>query len=195
MQKVVNLINFTGWSFILFHVSLQLLIDPIAWKTADISLDVFILKLLQTFAGLSELILILLRVSKGNLIASFFQNLGRLSVALYYTSNETDRLSFAIMVIMWSISDANRSLFYLFKSPITALMRYNMFIVLYPVGVYGEMCVMNDFIKIHAQTISHELIVFTRCGQAAIIAGLIILYNYMLGVRRIKAKDNYGFQV
>ena len=146
----MNLINFTGWSFLLFHVGSQLLIDPIAWKTADISLDVFILKVIQTFAGLSELIFILLHISKGNLIASFFQNLGRLSVALYYTSNETDRLSFAIMVIMWSTSEANRSLFYLFKSPITAFMRYNFFIVLYPVGVYGEMCVMNDFIKIHA---------------------------------------------
>lgn len=35
-----------------------------------------------------------------------------------------------------------------------AIVRYNLFIVLYPVGVYAEMRVINDYIRRHAATLT-----------------------------------------
>ena len=182
----------TGWSFLLFHVGSQILLDPVAFRSADISLDVLVLVVVQAFQ-VCDLILILLGKSKGSLFGSFLQILGRNTVSAYFISTETNRIYFAIVVIIWAIADINRYIYYLFKTPITAFLRYNSFIVLYPVGVYGEMNVINDYIKINSETISHEKIMIIRCIQGMIIIGMIILYNYMLSSRKKQAKNNYGF--
>ena len=85
MEKVINLINFVGWSFLLFHVSIHLFIDPLSFKTADITIDVYTLAAIQLFQIL-DIVLILMGKSKGSLVGSFFQILGRLTVALFYIS-------------------------------------------------------------------------------------------------------------
>jgi very-long-chain (3R)-3-hydroxyacyl-CoA dehydratase len=54
------------------------------------------------------------------------------------------------MATMWSIADIVRNVYYINKSDTAAFLRYNLFIVLYPIGVYGEMRVINDYIKRHA---------------------------------------------
>ena len=192
MDKVINLVNFAGWSFLLFHVTISLLIDPHAFRTADITIDVYALAAIQLFQIL-DIVLILMGKSKGSLVGSFFQILGRITVALFYVSPDTDRLSFALMVIMWGIADINRYLYYLVKIRITAVLRYNCFLVLYPLGVYGEMRVINDYIKRNAETISYEMIMFTRFAQAMIVLGMLFLYNYMLGSRKRMVAKNYGF--
>ena len=192
MEKVINLVNFVGWTFLLFHVAFHLFIDPISFKTTDITIDVYALAAIQLFQ-LLDILLILMGKSKGSLVGAFFQILGRLTVALYFVSPQTDRLSFAILIIMWGIADMNRYLYYLIKTRITAMLRYNGFIFLYPLGVYGEMRVINDYIKLNAETLTHEGIVFIRCVQAMIIIGMLFLYNYMLNSRKKMIKKNYGF--
>ena len=55
--------------------------------------------------------------------------------------------TFFLMVLMWSFADTNRYLYYIFKNETSAMLRYNLFIILYPIGVVGEMFVINDYIK------------------------------------------------
>jgi len=137
MDKVINIINLGGWAFLLLHVGLQLFADPQSFVAGDISLDVLVLQAIQLFQ-ISDIILILLKISKGSIMGAFFQILGRNIVSLYFISAESDRLRFATVVVIWAMADVNRYLYYLFKtSPITGFLRYNSFLVLYPVGVYG----------------------------------------------------------
>ena len=103
---------------------------------------------------LIDIVLILVGMSKGSILGSIAQITGRLIVALYFLTPETDKLSFALMAIIWSIADINRYLYYITKNNITSFLRYNSFIILYPVGVYGEMRVINSFIKNNSVTLT-----------------------------------------
>ena len=62
-------------------------------------------------------------------------------------------------------------------------MRYNLFIVLYPVGVTGEMLVINNFIKRNVEWLTVDYINMIRVVQLGIIIGMIFLYFYMLSSR------------
>lgn len=117
-------------------------------------------------------------------MASFFQILGRLVVCLVFAEPESHHLKFAGMVVCWSIADINRYLYYLYKdNAITSFLRYNSFIVLYPVGVLCEMLVINDFIQRHAD-LQQEYVIVIRVIQTMIVGGMLFLYKYMLGSRR-----------
>ncbi len=80
MEKIVNIINFSGWLFLVFHVGIPLFWDPLSFSSIDISLDVHVLRLIQTFQ-IVDIILILIGKSKGSIVGSFFQILGRMIVA------------------------------------------------------------------------------------------------------------------
>jgi very-long-chain (3R)-3-hydroxyacyl-CoA dehydratase len=83
------------------------------------------------------------------------------------------------------MADVNRYLYYLFKNnSITGLLRYNSFLLLYPIGVLGEMLVINDYIKINAETLTDLHIHIIRFIQLSICVGMILLYRYMLSSRK-----------
>ena len=87
---------------------------------------------------LFDILLILLKKTKGSLLASLAQTAGRIAVAYIFMTPETDQKIFALTVIAWSVADVNRYLYYLFpRNSATILLRYNSFIVLYPIGIYG----------------------------------------------------------
>ena len=92
------------------------------------------IQVIQLFQ-ITDILLILLGKSKGSLVGAFFQILGRNIVALIFMQPESHKLKFAAVVILWAIADINRYLYYLFKNnSITAFLRYNSFLVLYPLG-------------------------------------------------------------
>jgi hypothetical protein len=154
MDKIVNIINLSGWAFLLAHVGVSLFLNRESFLSSDISLDVCVLQGIQLFQ-ISDIILILLGMSKGSVFGAFMQILGRNVVSLLFISAESDKLRFATVVIIWAMADINRYLYYLFKkNPITGFLRYNSFIVLYPIGVYGEMLIINDFIKRNAGSLT-----------------------------------------
>lgn len=97
-----------------------------------------------------DILLILIGMSKGSILGSVAQITGRLVVAIYYLTPETNPHCFAMMAIIWSIADVNRYLYYVIKSSITTFLRYNSFLVLYPIGIYAEMRVINDFLEKNA---------------------------------------------
>lgn len=55
------------------------------------------------------------------------------------------------------------------------------------------MRVINDYIKLNAETLSHEMILFIRFTQTMIVLGMLFLYNYMLKSRKRMVAKNYGF--
>jgi very-long-chain (3R)-3-hydroxyacyl-CoA dehydratase len=184
MEKVVNVISLAGWSYLLLGIGMQLFADRDAYLQSDISSDLCVLRWVQAFQAI-EIVLILIGKSKGSVVGAFFQILGRNILTLAFMSAETDRLRFATVVIIWSMADINRYLYYLFKDNLlTGFLRYNSFLLLYPAGVYGEMLVINDFIKINSETLSDGYLYAVRGIQASIIIGMLFLYKYMLNSRK-----------
>jgi C4-dicarboxylate transporter len=54
------------------------------------------------------------------------------------------------MAIMWGIADIIRYAYYINKNDATTFVRYHGFLILYPLGVWAEMKVINNYIKRHA---------------------------------------------
>lgn len=137
MDKVINIANLIGWSYLLTKVGFSVLTDHQSYANSDISLDLNLLRAIQLFQIL-DIVLIIIGKSKGSILGSFFQILGRNIVTLIFMQSESHKLKFAIVLIIWSIAEVNRYLYYIFKTNfITGLLRYNLFLVLYPIGVYG----------------------------------------------------------
>lgn len=135
-----------------------------------------------------DIVFILLGVSRGSIWGSIAQIAGRLLVALVYMSTNIAPIPIANVLIAWSIADLNRYLYYLFKSPITTWLRYNGFLLLYPIGIYGEMTVINDYLK--KTSLTENQVMMVRISQAVIMFGGLLLYLYMLG-NRDKAKKKH----
>ena len=153
------------------------------YLTSDISLSVIILRVVQGFQAV-DILLLLLGKTKGNLLASFFQILGRNFVALFVIEYGTNQMVFAGVVIVWSIADANRYLYYLYKNnPITGFLRYNSFLILYPLGGVAETLVFNNYFQRHPE-IPELHYYFFRTVNVIIILAIILLYTHMLKSRK-----------
>jgi hypothetical protein len=87
------------------------------------------------------------------------------------------------MALCWAFADMIRYLYYLIKNLLMAVLRYNMFIFLYPLGVWGEMRIANDYIKRNASTLSIQQIQIIRVIQAIILFGTFCLYIHMFRMR------------
>jgi hypothetical protein len=83
MDKVVNIVNLAGWSYLLLTVGLQVFLDRDSFLASDISTDVAILRGIQLFQ-IVDILLILIGKSKGSIAGAFFQILGRNIVTLIF---------------------------------------------------------------------------------------------------------------
>lgn len=80
MGNFFNVINVAGWASILALVAYKFVCNPILFFNEDITLEVALVALVQTFQIL-DIILILIGRSKGSLLGSIAQITGRLVVA------------------------------------------------------------------------------------------------------------------
>ena len=96
MASTIDLINLLAWMAVLFSTSFRLLMaltaqvdvikEPIPRvHTIDISMEVLILQVVQGFQVM-DIVLILLKKSKGSLLGSIAQITGRLVVAFGFLS-------------------------------------------------------------------------------------------------------------
>lgn len=124
ISTAINYINLFGWFAVLFTCTYKLFLcitEPIdisktpLIKNIDISFEVLLLQIVQGFQ-VFDLLLILIGISKGSLLSSLAQIVGRMIVAYAFVSEETERAYFFLMVLMWSFADANRYLYYIFKN-------------------------------------------------------------------------------
>jgi very-long-chain (3R)-3-hydroxyacyl-CoA dehydratase len=146
---IINKVSALGWLILLLLIQFKFLISPSLYSSQNILPEVYLLKFLQSFQ-LFDLILIILKKTSGSLPASIAQITGRLVVTWYFVEITTEHYAFAHMVTCWAIADLVKYLHYLFKNSVTKVLRYNLFIILYPIGVWGEMKVINDYIRRYA---------------------------------------------
>lgn len=183
MDKVVNIINLAGWTYLLINIEVELLFNLENYVATELDLTLLILRAVQLFQVV-DIVLILIGKSKGSAVAAFFQILGRNVVTLFLMEPQTNRLAFAGVLVIWSIADINRYLYYLFKNnSITAFLRYNSFLILYPVGGLAEMIVINNFVNRHPELETY-IVYAIRGIQASIITGVVVLYGHMLKGRK-----------
>lgn len=183
LNKFHNGVALLGWLTVQTLTTSLLVGDreAIRQPTAEaFTMPILVCQILQALQVL-DIIFILLGTSKGSILGAIAQIAGRLLVTLVYMSPEIAPVSIANVLIAWSLAETNRYLYYLFKNPLTTWLRYNSFLVLYPVGIYGEMTLINDFISKNA--LSENQVLAVRLSQAAILLGGTFLYVYMLGNR------------
>lgn len=183
MDRVINFVNLIGWMYILVQTEIEVVFNMKNYVTSDISLSLNILRCMQLLQVL-DIVLLLMGKAKGNFFAAFFQILGRNIVTLIILEPETNRLTYAGVVIVWSLAEVNRYLYYLFKTnSVTGFLRYNGFLILYPLGGVAETLNFNDYFSRHPELpdIYYYILRFINFG---ILVGVVILYRYMLSARR-----------
>lgn len=72
---------------------------------------------------------------------------GRILVALIFMYDGVCFSSLANALVAWSLAEIIRFSYYLFKNvSLFKVLRYNAFMILYPVGILGELRVINYYL-------------------------------------------------
>ncbi|XP_032666298.1 very-long-chain (3R)-3-hydroxyacyl-CoA dehydratase 2 [Odontomachus brunneus] len=155
-----NFIQTLGWSYILYQV-IQYYINPLnntLWNKAELSVVVFqnaaVLEVIHTTIGLVP----------SNVIITTFQVLSRVMVvvgvilATPYTYAAASP-GLPLLLIAWSITEVIRYFYYFLNlfaivPHIMIWLRYTTFIILYPIGVTGELLCFYAAVR-YASTYPH----------------------------------------
>jgi very-long-chain (3R)-3-hydroxyacyl-CoA dehydratase len=118
-----------------------------------------------------------------NLFGSLLQVVGRLIVTWLIIDRHTSLNILVNVLIPWSFAEVIRFLYYLdidYRGKrVIPWLRYNAFIVLYPIGVFGEVRAIEEK---RSQSSINSIFFFVL--EFTIIGGLFFLYYYMLRQRR-----------
>jgi very-long-chain (3R)-3-hydroxyacyl-CoA dehydratase len=192
-NKLYNSVSLLGWVTVQILTTSVLLTEKEAMRgttSEQFALPIYLTQMLQVMQIL-DIVFILVGISKGSIVSSIAQISGRLLVALVYMSTNISPIPIANVLIAWSLAETNRYLYY--KNSITTWLRYNGFLVLYPIGIYGEITLINDYLA--KNSLTEQQVMLVRVSQAVILIGGLFLFVYMLGNRRVKStgthkKDN-----
>ncbi|EKE37434.1 hypothetical protein ENUP19_0274G0055 [Entamoeba nuttalli] len=190
--KVYNLSMVVGWTFILvtyFLKALETGFDaPLMYPHVRIALMIFqygaILEIFHAITGLVPSPL-------GTTITQVFSRVVLVAVLEYIP--ESRALGFLLLGCAWSVTEVIRYSFYSFKLfglavPYPLLWcRYSFFIVLYPMGVSGEVITLFKSLPYFRTVTVFGLFPASYIIWALIlyyIPGLYMLYTYMLSQRK-----------
>ena len=202
-----NLLQFSGWSLFFIKVSLDLFqsksIQNIYNETH------FILECCQYGASL-EIFHSLLKLVKSNIFATAIQILGRIAiVAILQFLRSSVSIGYLLLYFAWSLIEIIRYSYYLlnlikneynsFNIPYFHIWcRYSFFVVLYPIGVTGEMItIWNARKDLEIYKIGNRFTVSDLVYPIYVlyIPSLIFLYTYLFKQRskvlkKIKIEKN-----
>lgn len=181
MFKYINLYNFVGTI-----VSLLALFYILTCYFAPSTNFLFNVAVLQSFY-LLELVNILLRMSKSRIFPTSLQLASRLFVSWFicYFYNNNNNTAY-VMLFCWFFADSIRYLFYFSRNRILKFLRYNVFIVLYPLGTFCEIVLMSKVEKKSPDLLKYIL----RAIMLCYLPGFCFLYVHMIKRRRWTAKKN-----
>jgi very-long-chain (3R)-3-hydroxyacyl-CoA dehydratase len=184
--STINIINLFGWSLVLLTEIASLLLmrldQEFSFKMLQACL--LFLRIIQSFGILDILVGVI--NSGGVTLSSVMQISSRLIITWFYmnvSAEEINKFQF-LVIFCWSLADSTRSLYYLVKdSSVTGWLGYNLFIILYPFGLFGEIFVIETY---------KTNVYVTYFLQTSYIIGFFYLYTYMLKNRRnyYKRKEN-----
>jgi len=165
-----------GWSYILYEI-LKYTFNYHDARSLNKSL--LALKIFQTLQ-LFDIVFALLKMTKSNIYASMLQVIARIINTFWLYHDSTPRTIILLTLYPWSISDIIRSLYYLFKDYyFIQFLRYNLFLILYPLGVTGEVLAIEYY-----RTFHNELTYVLRLVQLLLIIGFLFLYFYLFKQRK-----------
>ncbi|KAK7075607.1 hypothetical protein SK128_017994 [Halocaridina rubra] len=168
------------------------------WKSTSDCLKIFqtlaILEIVHSAVGLVP-------SSVGVVFPQVFSRLVTLWPVLYTFKESQESIGYPMLLIAWSVTEVVRYAFYflniLDRVPfIISFLRYTMFIVLYPMGVTGELLCMYaavpkaSIVGVYSITMPNSLNFTFNFPYALTIFGLMyipvfpMLYSHMLAQRR-----------
>lgn len=167
-----------GWIYILYELIKYSLNYH---DSVSLTKCLYILKytqLLQYF----DVIFAFFKITKTNLFASLIQISGRVMSVLIFYNEHTPRKIILLTIYAWGISEIIRFFSYLFKDKyITQLLRYNLFIILYPCGVIGELLAIEYY---RANFYEDSPILYWRLVQILFVIFFLYLYAYLFKNRK-----------
>ncbi|KAF4663738.1 hypothetical protein FOZ61_001432 [Perkinsus olseni] len=191
-----NLVQTLGWSYILFEA----LVGPLP------ALSEKVIDPLYFFQGLAvlEILHSVLGLVRANPVITTIQVYSRVQlIYLHYRCREVADHSPGLlpMVIAWSVTEVVRYSYLGLHMSIGApsflkWLRYTLFLVLYPLGVYGEMRVIYDVLPVverdhilsvampNAFNFSFCFAAFLKFLLAIYLPGLYVQYTHMLHQRK-----------
>lgn len=191
-----NVSMFIGWTLFIFSFSSQYLLTKNINLTYEKSFQY--LKIFQ-YGAVLEIIHIILKLVKSPLMTTIIQVMSRI-IIVYILSNVKSSVSigYILLSFAWGVTEMIRYTYYYlsliqknyntkFEIPYPLIWsRYSFFIVLYPIGVSGEL------ITLWKSTIELKNYSFLNINIAYIIyfsfvlyvPGLFVLYTYMLRQRK-----------
>jgi hypothetical protein len=183
INTTINLINFFGWSLTLISVTCSLLfskIDEIASQKFHV-FALFLLKLIQTFQ-ISDILLGF--ANTGSLpILSIMQIFGRLFTTWGFMKLDNSFVLNFLIMFCWSLADSVRILYYMMKdNQLLGWLRYNLFIVNYPIGFGSELILME--MNIWFNNYDWKMVYFIRFIEISFILGFVFLYKHLLKNRK-----------
>lgn len=126
----VGVISFGLMCAILFHISGDL--KYLKWVAYT-----------QTFF-VAEIFNIMIGATRSTYTATIIQVSSRLFISWVIAYNhKLHNVYLTVMLIVWNISDLIRYLFYILRGKILKTLRYNAFLLLYPVGIGLEVTLTN----------------------------------------------------
>jgi very-long-chain (3R)-3-hydroxyacyl-CoA dehydratase len=196
----LNFFQFFGWSlilnlfFLLCFTKLLNLVDEKVIYNIEKCLF-FVLKVTQTMQGF-ELIMPILKIGGGSIFSSAAQLSSRLLITYMFMDPRQSLLKIGLILVPWSLSDLIRALFYINKnSQILGDLRYNFFIVLYPLGLTGEITMIEQYLIIgNSNILFFNTFYFVRIIQFCFALGFIILYIHMISQRKKYYKNKIKSQ-
>ncbi|CAD8057948.1 unnamed protein product [Paramecium primaurelia] len=177
ISLVYNVSQLIGWSTILGLIMLELINGT--EKTGQIVWLVHVMQISQIYDLISNII----GLTSGSLISNVLQLGGRLVVALLFMYDGVCFCCLINAVIAWSLAEIIRFSYYLFKNnSLFKTLRYNAFMVLYPIGILGELRTVNQSLAIYDQ-------IQIRGLQIILILGGFFMYAQMLSAKRKHSKQ------
>lgn len=138
----------------------------------------FLLKISQTSQYL-EVLLSILGYTKSSFFSSFMQVTARTANTYWLYNNELPHWITYQTLIAWCVTEIIRSSYYISKDSIVlSFLRYNLFIVLYPMGALGELFAKEYFLSNNIEYTYH-----IRALQSIFVIGFLYLYIYMFKQR------------
>lgn len=134
---------------------------------------------------LIEILNIFFGASKAKIFPTLLQLSSRLFVIwpICFSYNYT-HVTVHLMLISWFISDTMRYFFYLSRNKILKFLRYNLFIVLYPIGTFCEIILVSRTENVATGLFKY----FLRVIMLFYIPGFIFLFFHMLKRRKWTSK-------
>lgn len=193
------MVQWGGWLMILHDLLLNT-----SWSNPTLSPYCTSLVYIFQLLAILEVVHAVIGLVRSSPVTTFIQVFGRLQVLFihYKLSEAQNSAGNLFMVTAWSLVEIVRYLYLALNTAKVSIfpimwLRYSLFYILYPIGVYGEMKVLYDSLpgidrtELLSATLPNEWNLSFSFGRyvrlflvAAYIPGLLNQYTYMMRQRR-----------